>query len=113
MNQEVVNDAAKLMMHRLVARALARDPSMLNRARVSATRIAERYPDRDFVREWDILLRLPVPQIRNRLTSRDPAMYRLRLSSPFVLIEGLGLADPGLRRRIRRAAQRIVARRSR
>lgn len=31
LNQEVVNDAAKLMMHRLVARALARDPSLVDR----------------------------------------------------------------------------------
>ena len=35
LNQEIVNDTAKLMMHRLIARLLVRDPLLLDRARVS------------------------------------------------------------------------------
>lgn len=37
-------------------------------------------------------------------------MKRLRLSSPFVIAEGADFTDPNLRRRIRRAAERIVER---
>jgi len=33
-NQEMVNDAAKLMMHRLVSRKVARDPSVVERAAI-------------------------------------------------------------------------------
>ena len=111
-NQEIVNDTAKLMIHRLVARALARDPSLVERAKTLAAHNAQRYPARDFVRQWDSLLKLPLAQIRSRLTSRDPDMYRLRLSSPFALVEELGLADENLRRRIGRAARRIAERRA-
>jgi hypothetical protein len=109
LNQEVVNDAAKLMMHRLVARALARDPSLVDRARVFQARISERFRGHDFVHQWDALLRLPLPQLRLRLTSRDPEMRRLRVSSPFV-VGGVDFTDEGLRRRIRRAARKVVAR---
>jgi len=111
-NQEVVNDTAKLMMHRLVARGLARDPSLVDRAKASAAQIAERYPDRDFVRDWNKLLELSADQLRSRLTSRDPEMYRLRLSSPFVRVEGFGFTDQRLRRRIRQAAKRVAERRT-
>jgi hypothetical protein len=111
-NQETVNDTAKLMIHRLVARALAHDPSLVERAKTLAARNAERYPARDFVRQWDSLLKLPLAQIRSRLTSRDPEMYQLRLSSPFALVEELGLADENLRRRIGRAARRVAERRA-
>ena len=40
LNQEIVNDTAKLIMHRLVARELARDPAVLNRAKDQLTRMA-------------------------------------------------------------------------
>ncbi len=53
-----------------------------------------------FVREWIELLKRPVPEIRHRLTSRDKDMTRLRLSSPFVLAEGLDFEEEALRRRI-------------
>lgn len=109
-NQEVINDTAKLMMHRLIARALVRRPSLVARAKESNARMAERYPDRDFIREWNDLLRLPREQLRRRLTSRDPEMYRLRLSSPFVIAEGIDFTDQNFRRRLRRAAKRIVER---
>jgi len=63
------------------------------------------------VGEWNALLRLPVRQIRTLLTSRDVDMYRLRLSSPFALVDGFGFADQTLRRRIYKAAKRIAERR--
>jgi hypothetical protein len=40
-------------------------------------------------------------------------MTRLRLSSPFTTAEGVDFTDQTLRRRIRRAAKRILARGSR
>lgn len=110
LNQESINDAAKLMVHRLIARVLARDPSLIDQARASHALIKSRFPERTFGPEWDGLLQLPADQLRCRLTSRDPTMYRLRLSSPLVVAEGIDFTDEGLRRRIRRAAKRVVER---
>ena len=113
LNQETVNDTAKLIMHRLIARLLARDPLLVDRAKVSLTKMSIHFPDRSFVADWDELLRLPTWKLRALLTSRNQDMKRLRLSSPFVTAEGVDFRDQTLRRRIRRAAKRIVARMSR
>jgi hypothetical protein len=113
LNQEIVNDTAKLIMHRLIARSLARDPLLVDRAKVSLTKISLHFPDRSFVADWEKLLRLPTRELRALLTSRNQDMKRLRLSSPFVTAEGVDFSDQTLRRRIRRAAKRIVARASR
>lgn len=51
-NQEVLNDTAKLIMHRLIARALTRDPALVLQARVELANLAQRFPDRSFVVEW-------------------------------------------------------------
>ena len=69
LNQETVNDTAKLMMHRLIARLLVRDPLLLDRARVSLDQMSVLFPDRSFVVEWEELLRLPPRQLRVLLTS--------------------------------------------
>jgi hypothetical protein len=107
-NQELVNDTAKLMIHRLIARAIGRDPSLIDRAKTSLDRSSlERYEGYSFVSEWSDLLRLPPLKIRRRLTSRDEEMTRLRLSSPFVTAEGIDFSDVALRRRIWRAAKRL------
>ena len=110
LNQEVVNDTAKLIMHRLIARRLARDPLLVERAKVSHAKVSGRFPGWTLVREWDDLLALPPDRLRRLLTSRNPEMKRLRLSSPFVIADGIDFTDPDLRRRIRRAAKRIVRR---
>jgi len=109
-NQEIVNDTAKLIMHRLIARRLAHDPSLVKRAKASHERMAMRFLDRTFVQEWKGLLELSPDRLRNLLTSRHAEMRRLRLSSPFVTAEGIDFTEPNLRRRIRRAAKRIVER---
>jgi hypothetical protein len=109
-NQESVNDAAKLMMHRIIARRLSHDPSLIEQARTSQSKIAERFAGRLFVREWDELLTLPVAELRAKLVSRDSDMVRLRISSPFVLAEGVDFTDYDLRLRIRRAARRVAER---
>jgi hypothetical protein len=108
-NQEQVNDTAKLMMHRLIARAIGRDPSLIDRAKISLNRSSsERYEGYSFVSEWSALLRLPPSKVRRRLTSRGEEMTRLRLSSPFVIAEGIDFSDVALRRRIWRAAKRLA-----
>jgi hypothetical protein len=109
-NQETVNDAAKLFMHRLIARKLARDPSLVERVKVAQAGIAERFPNRNFVREWDELLALPTATLRAKLVSRNSEMMRLRISSPFVLAEDIDFTDYNLRLRIRRAAKRAAER---
>jgi hypothetical protein len=108
-NQEHVNDTAKLMIHRLIARAIGRDPSLIDRAKISLDRSSsERYEGYSFVNEWDDLLRLPPSNVRRRLTSRDEEMTRLRLSSPFVIADGIDFSDVALRRRIWQAAKRLA-----
>jgi hypothetical protein len=112
LNQESINDTAKLIMHRLIARMLVRDHSLIDRAKVSLAQISVRFPNRSFVVEWEELLCLPAQQLRMKLTSGNEEMKRLRLSSPFVTAEGVDFSNQTLRRRIRRAAKRIVARAS-
>jgi hypothetical protein len=110
LNCETVNDTAKLIMHRLVARALARDPWLIERAKAGLAASAVRFPDRSFIADWNDLLHLPVGELRSRLTSRSEESKRLRLSSPFVIAEGVDFTDATLRRRIGRAAKRTAAR---
>jgi hypothetical protein len=110
LNQEVINDTAKLIMHRLIARSLVHDASLIDRAKVSLAGMAVRFPNQVFIRDWKELLALPPVQVRAQLTSRDQDMKRLRLSSPFVTAEGLDFTEETLRRRIRRAAKRIAER---
>ena len=44
LNRESVNDTAKLIMHRLIARELLRDPSLVERARAVLEKTAVRFP---------------------------------------------------------------------
>src|SRR5262245_20298745 len=101
-NQERVNDTAKLIMHRLIARAIARDPSLIERAKAALAQGRSGY---SYVRDWNDILTRPMMEIRHLLTSRDENMTRLRLSSPFVLAEGIDFTDEILRRRIWRDAK--------
>jgi hypothetical protein len=108
-NQETVNDTAKLIMHRLIARRLLRDPSLVEQARQSLAKIAIRFSDRPFVREWEIILRRSPREIATFLVDRGDEAKRLRLSSPFVIAEGVDFTNEELRRRIWRAAKRIAS----
>jgi hypothetical protein len=108
LNQETVNDTAKLIMHRLIARRLLRDPSLIGKARQSLAKMAIRFPDRSFVREWEVVLSRSPKEIATVLGDRGDEARRLRLSSPFVTAEGIDFTDEALRRRIWRAAKRIA-----
>jgi hypothetical protein len=58
LNQEVVNDAAKLVMHRLIAQFIARDP-VVDRWRPGvARRTLQAFSHRSFIAHWEDLLRL-------------------------------------------------------
>jgi hypothetical protein len=109
-NRETVNDTAKLIMHRLIARELARDPTLVERARIQLGRMAARFPDRSFVHDWEAVLRRPTSEIAAVLTGRNQEARWLRLSSPFILADGVDFKNEALRRRIGQAARRIATR---
>ena len=109
LNQETVNDTAKLIMHRLIARRLLRDSSLIAKARQSLAKMTISFPDRSFVREWELILSRSPKEIATVLTDRGDKAKRLRLSSPFVIAEGIDFTDEALRRRIWRAAKRIAS----
>jgi hypothetical protein len=110
LNRETINDTAKLIMHRLIARQLVRNPSLVERAKAQLEKMALRFPDRSFVRDWESVLQRPVNEIAAILIGRDQEAKRLRLSSPFVLADGVDFKNEALRRRIGRSAKRIAAR---
>lgn len=110
LNEGVVGDTAKLMMHRLIVRMLRRDPLLVERAKVAHARQAHQFAGWPFVREWHDLLSLPPGELASRLISRDREMVRLRNTSPFYLTEGVDFGDYSARVRLRRAARRIVKR---
>ena len=109
-NQGVIGDTAKLMMHRLIARQIRRDPTLVERAKIAHARQADQFAGWPFVREWDELLSLPTCELTSMLISRGREMVRLRNSSPFYLAEGVDFKDYGFRIRLRRAARRVVER---
>ena len=110
LNEGIIGDTAKLMMHRLIVRKLHRDPSLLEKAKVAHARQADQFAGWPFVSEWQDLLALPLGQLATRLVSRERDMVRLRITSPFWLIKDIDLGDYNVRIRIRRAARRIVGR---
>jgi len=109
-NAGVVGDVAKLLMHRLIARKVRRDPMIVDRAKVVHARQAEQFAGWRSVGEWDELLALPPEDLVSKLISRDREMVRLRNSSPFYLVEGVMISDYETRVRISRTARRIVKR---
>jgi hypothetical protein len=98
-NQGVVGDTAKLIMHRLIARQIRRDPALVEKAKIAHARQAGQFAGWPFVREWDELLSLPPDELTSKLISRDREMVRLRNSSPFLSLRrcrfrGLQNANP-------------------
>jgi hypothetical protein len=83
-NQGVIGDTAKLMMHRLIARQIRRDRTLVEKAKVEHARQAGSVRGLAFRCEWDALLSLPPAELTSKLISRDREMTRLRNSSPFL-----------------------------
>src|ERR1700741_508113 len=99
-NQGVIGDTAKLIMHRLIARQIRRDPALVEKAKIAHARQANQFAGWSFVREWAELLLLPPDEPTSKLISRDREMVQLRNSSPFYLAEGVDFADYNMRIRI-------------
>ena len=102
---EAVNDRAKLILHRLAARRLARAPETLDlaRAEIAARRARDASGRAEFLDEWDALLAAGPAVVRRKLVERTETMRRLRLSTPFALLAGM--TDPDFRRRVWRRAR--------
>lgn len=104
-NAETINDRAKLLTHRIIARQLTTDPNLIPRAReviANWRAVGQQY---DFLDEWDRLLTLDPAQLRRLITARSETMTRLRICSPLGLASDLFTDDEALRRRIRRKAK--------
>lgn len=100
-NEEMINDRAKLILHRIIARRIAWDPDLIKAAR---SQLSSNDKSPDFVRDWGELLDLDPFDLRRLLTSRSERMTRLRSSSPFSSI--LDFRDPAFRRRVWRIARK-------
>ena len=100
-NRESVNDRAKLILHRLVARRLRANPSLLDEA-LGRLRSLEG-PAPDYVTEWARVLERPADDVAKLIGSRSEQMTHLRVSSPFRLPEGFD--DETWRRRVWKKAK--------
>ena len=100
-NRETVNDRAKLILHRLVARRLRSNPSLLDDARVRLQSLEGPAPD--YVTQWAQVLERPAPEVAKLIGSRSDRMNHLRVSSPFRLPEGFD--DETWRRRVWKKAK--------
>ena len=107
-NAEMVNDRVKLLFHRIAARRLRDDPTLLERARAHLKEIRAQREERSYMDEWEELLSLDLASLRRVIVLRDERMTRLRISSPFPVL--LGITDPDLRRRLWRNARHAVSR---
>jgi hypothetical protein len=107
-NREYINDTVKLMMHRLIARAILHDPSLVERAKNTLAKNAKHYPGYAFLGDWQNLLSRDPSEVRHQIVRRDEEMTRMRVSSP--LQEVLDLGNEGFRRRLMKAAKRVADR---
>ena len=84
-NRESVNDRAKLILHRLVARSLRANPALLDEARARLHSLAGPAPD--YVIQWARVLDRPAEDVADLIGSRSEHMTHLRVSSPLRLPE--------------------------
>ena len=106
-NAEDVNDRVKLLFHRLIARRLGHDPSLVELARQELASQRRDLDDRECFREWEKLLNLDVATLRREIVRRDERMSWLRINSPLGPLINVG--DPMLRKRVWRTARRALA----
>ncbi|MDP6840239.1 MAG: hypothetical protein QGH73_01025 [Rhodospirillales bacterium] len=106
-NAEAVNDRAKLMMHRLLARRIASEPEIIDQAREMISKARTSGKPQAYGDEWRALLALELAELRTVITRRSPEMDRLRIQSPLALVTGI--RDPNLRKRLWRKARQGLA----
>ena len=100
-NRESINDRAKLILHRLVARRLRANPALLDDARTRLQLLEGPAPD--YVAQWVNVLERPAEDVANLIGSRSEQMTHLRVSSPFRMPEGFD--DETWRRRVWKKAK--------
>lgn len=100
-NTEMVNDRAKLLMHRLVARRISQQPELIETVKRTLSTGPRSLSSSQ---EWlEILERTP-EEVRKMITSRSSQMTRLRVSSPFFSVADL--KDPTIRKRVWKIAKK-------
>lgn len=104
MHAEAVNDRAKLIIHRLAARALLRDPALMEAARERQAWLRGQGRITSRTDMWDDLLAMPTSAVARRMTGRGEQADILRSTSPFPTCLPC-LRDVALRRRIWRKAR--------
>jgi hypothetical protein len=109
-NAEQINDRAKLLYHRLVARRLRCDPGLVARVRHVLGEPPFSAAASFWADDWRRLLDGPLPQLTRVLVERSPDAARLRVNSPFPLVDELKIDKEELRRRLWRVARRGFAR---
>lgn len=106
---EIVNDVAKLIIGRLVSRALMHDPRILERAKERLDAKAARDGEADYIAMWRTILNGSLDDVRRTLASRDEVSYWLRLTSPFSAADaGFPIKEEELRRRLWKDARNLV-----
>jgi len=83
-NREFINNRFKLACHRLVARELRRDQSLLEDAKEIVRQWSSEPSPAAFVSDWANLLSNPVEDLCREMVKRDEHMTWLRISSPFL-----------------------------
>lgn len=101
LNRESVNDRAKLILHRLVARRLRANPSLLDEARARLQSLEEPAPD--YMIQWARVLDRSAEDVADLIGSRSDQMTHLRVSSPFRLPKMFD--DEAWRRRVWKKAK--------
>jgi uncharacterized protein YmfQ (DUF2313 family) len=78
-------DARSLAMHCLIARRIADNPALMQKAVANLKRWRERQPGAipGYLTEWEDILALPLPQVLTLMTGLTEESVRLRQSSPF------------------------------
>lgn len=111
---EAVNDEAKLIMARIIARCLATNPSNVDVAKARYADWSEEERASKPAAFWLEVLDQGPDVVRRRMTQRDEQAYWMRNSTPIELSDGLDcLRDVDFRRRLWRDAKRLVALRQR
>jgi hypothetical protein len=105
-----VNNLTKLARHRIVARAVALYPELVDRAYEAMDDYERKWGYIGAHDEWRAILRKDPTEIRRALTARTEEMDRLRIDSPFYLLShhGLDFTDEEQRRRIWRLAKKVA-----
>ena len=83
MDRHRLAEERSLAYHRTIADKLARDPEILERARMRVAAWLERSPPPHYARAWSAVLARPLPDLVRFLLDEGDAARELRQSTPF------------------------------